>query len=213
MQKSRLLNAIERLESGAVTEKIQAARDLGNAAGDDKTDISEALDALIECLYSNDESLRASSAMALYNATGSGINLANRISDLKDSVSDEFFGVRYYSVPLIAEIANSGADISEALPALINQLAVEKDEQIRTNLALVFYYAALHGADISTAVPVLITALSIPDTSPVYYMNMTDAILEYLDHHPEKKGYVRVIFESSSLDKSREEAEKIAAVL
>jgi hypothetical protein len=213
MDKNRLLESVTLLKYGSVAEKLQAARDLGNAAGDEKTDISIATDPLIDCLYNNDESLRAIAAMALYNATGSGINLENRVARLRDSVSDQFFGVRCYSVPLLAEIANTGADVSEAIPALTNQLAVENDDQIRTNLALVFYYAAQHGADLTTAIPVLIMTLSIPDSSHIFCINMTDAILEYLSHFPERKEYVRIIFESSSVDKSSNGAEKIAAVI
>jgi hypothetical protein len=214
MDTNGLKQAIETLQTGDLYAKIQAARDLGNASGDDKFDISDAADALIDCLTGGeDEALRASSVMALYNSTDSGTDFSGKVNALKPALSDPFFGVRFYSIPLFAVLADKGADLTPALPEMTNQMAAENDSQCRTNLALAFFNMADHGADIGDAVPVLVTALAIPDLSSIFYLNASDAVIAFARNHPEQKEIVRVILENSPLSPDDENRKKIEAAV
>jgi tetratricopeptide (TPR) repeat protein len=213
MKKENIASAISHLQGANTDIKIQAARLLANLAGDEKMDISNAKDALLESLNHEDESLRASAILALFNATESGMDLQNDIAILKKSLTDSFLGVRFYAMPLFVQLAEKNADLTNAMEELINALSQEEDNQNRTNLSLVFYYLAQNGHDISTALPLLVTTLGIPGATGLFYQNITDAVANFLNHHPKQKEFLRIILDGVPFPKDNEHLQKLYSQL
>jgi hypothetical protein len=209
MNQDELKQAITDLKNDDSEIRFKAARALGDAAGDDKFDITEAAPALIQALADDDHKVRSNAAASIYNGTGSGLDLSPYISALKKYINDEMMGMRYYIIPAMVTAAEAGIDLSEAYPELMKQFSAETENLNRTNLAYVFYNLGFKGKDISPALGALVKSLEIPDCSPMYYSNLIDGINFYLGNYPDGKAKLRSAIESSKVSKTNKEVQSL----